>query len=206
MIRLRVPLCVLALSVLPAPAGAFPSISPSVPRLRPLDHQAAMLVARGVQDSPTFRALVDRLARADVIVYIEVGPRVATADGALRLVGATKYARMVHISLSRDLTIFELVGVLGHELHHAVEIADNPDVRNEDGLRRFYRTHGMPGCGLGAYDSEGARAAGHRVRREIDGNRPGADHSPGVDARRQAGDSEPTAFRAPRARGGMYRR
>lgn len=167
MIPLRVSLCVLVLSLLPVPGRAQPSMPPSVPRLRPLDHRAATLLARGVRDSPTFRALVDRLSRSDVIVYIEVGPKRTRTDGVLQLITATKYVRMLHVSLSHHLTIVELVGLLGHELHHAVEIADNPDVRDEDGMRRFYRRHGLPGVGLGVYDSEGAREAGRQVRQEI---------------------------------------
>ena len=146
-----------------------------VPRLRPLDSWAAALIAHGTRESPTFRSLVDRLDRSDVIVYVEVGRKTARAHGALRFVGATKSARMVHVSLSHRLTNTELVALLGHELHHAVEIAENPGIRDEDSLRQFYRTHGFPGCDLGTYESEGARQAGRRVRREIAEGHPGPD-------------------------------
>ena len=167
MSRPRVWLCVLALSVASAAAAAPSTLPLSVPRVRPLDSWAAMLVARGVQQSPTLRSLVDRLNRSDVIVYIEVGPLQATADGMVRFLAATKYGRLVRVSLSHRLTHHELLGLLGHELHHAMEIADHPDIRDEQALRRFYQAHGEPGCGLGTYESEGARSAGRKVRAEI---------------------------------------
>ena len=172
-------LAVCAIALAESVSAVTPRPDSVVPRLRPLDGWAKALLARGVEQSPTFRALVDRLAEADVIVYVEMGPKVASAPGALRFVGVSASFRFVHIALHQSLTHAELVGVLGHELHHAVEVAGAPHIRDEESLRRFYRAHGEPGRGLGAYDSEGAREAGHRVRQEVAGSRPEPGVAPG---------------------------
>ena len=58
-----------------------------------------------------------------------------------------------------------LVGILGHELQHAVEVADAEDVTSAEGLGRLYRRIGV-GTGPGMYDTEAARQTGYEVRAE----------------------------------------
>ena len=165
MARLSFVLCALALAASATSAASPPKAA--IPRLRPLDSWSKALVARGLEESPTFRALVDRLARADVIVYVEVGPKVASASGALRFVGASASFRFVHVSLDQSLTHTELVAVLGHELQHAVEIAGSPDVRDLESFRRYYQQQGEVGAEFGWFETEAARRVGRRVREDL---------------------------------------
>ena len=109
----------------------------------------------------------DRLARADLIVYVAVGPRVATAHGALRFVGASATFRFVHVSLDQSLTHTELVAVLGHELQHAVEVAGSPDIRDTESFRRYYQQQGEVGAEFGWFETEAARRTGRRVREDL---------------------------------------
>ena len=165
MADLSVVVCALALTGLVMAAPSPPD--PGIPRVRPLDDWSKALVAHGLERSPTFRALVDRLARADVIVYVEVGPKVASANGALRFVGASASFRFVHVSLDQSLTHTELVAVLGHELQHAVEVAGSADIRDTESFRRYYQQQGEVGAEFGWFETEAARRAGRRVREDL---------------------------------------
>jgi hypothetical protein len=60
-----------------------------------------------------------------------------------------------------------MVSRLGHELQHAVEIADAPCVRDSQDVARFYLETGDADMGGTRYDSAAARAAGERVREEL---------------------------------------
>jgi len=169
------PFVVCALALAGSVTATLSPPKAAIPRLRPLDTWSKALVARGLEKSPTFRALVDRLARADLIVYVAVGPRVATASGALRFVGTSATFRFVHVSLDQSLTNTELVAVLGHELQHAVEVAESPDVRDLESFRRYYQQQGEVGSEIGRFETEAARRAGRRVREDLAGREgPGA--------------------------------
>jgi hypothetical protein len=75
-------------------------------------------------------------------------------------------SRCLWIIVKRDRLSIPRVGVLGHELQHAVEVLEDPDVRNADDLERFLRRQ------HGAYDgqileTDAALAAGDRVVSEL---------------------------------------
>jgi hypothetical protein len=53
-----------------------PDASP-IPRVRPTDVRIATLLARGAEQSATFRSLLDRINTTDGIVYVEAGRCVA---------------------------------------------------------------------------------------------------------------------------------
>ena len=65
-----------------------------------------------------------------------------------------------------------LVGLLGHELQHAVEIADAPEAIDEQTLIGLYQRIGIGGAirnGIRSFDTAAALVAGQRVSREIPG-------------------------------------
>ena len=122
----------------------------------------------GVSHSPTFRELAARLERSDVIVYVSVEPRrPGRRAGATRFVGATPRIRFLHIALDPDLSPKELVALLAHELQHAIEVADAPEVRDLDSFRQYYERHGFRDQRVDTYDSRAARETGRRVRAEL---------------------------------------
>jgi hypothetical protein len=61
------------------------------------------------------------------------------------------------------------VAALGHELQHAMEVADAPDVRDEGALARFYARIGTEGALPRSYDTLAAQLAGRRVLMEVQG-------------------------------------
>jgi hypothetical protein len=91
--------------------------------------------------SETARSLVERLNESDVIVYV----RFVCFDrlrGFLQLMGCDDAWRRVLITVRIGPRDIDAPAVLAHELQHAVEIADTPEVRGDETLAELYRRIG----------------------------------------------------------------
>ena len=136
-------------------------------RLRAMQKEGDALVAMGMASSPTFRRLVNRLERSDVIVYVDVRPDMPDyLGGSLRFITCSASARFLRVQLNRSLSRPMLVAFLAHELQHAVEVADAPDLTSADDLRGLYRRIGVR-MGPDTFDSIAARETGYVVRDEL---------------------------------------
>jgi hypothetical protein len=140
------------------------------PHVRTTDQRLLRLVRDGVRTSETFRRLVDRLNRSDVVVYLDCAGGTAAADGRLTFVSAVGGYRYVHVRMARLPSTDVQIALIGHELQHAVEIADAPDVVDSHSLAREYQRIGFlspritPGV---SFDSDAAVEVGQRVLREM---------------------------------------
>lgn len=136
--------------------------------VRTTNENVQRLLERGVSKSPTFAALLARLNASDVIVYIEQTldmPK--TLEGRLLLMPLANHQRYLRIQINRNGSQNELVATIGHELRHAIEVADATEVRDETALELLYRRIGMGSTGEHNYDTEAARTTGRRVRKEL---------------------------------------
>jgi hypothetical protein len=140
-------------------------------RVRSTDRHIIELLHKGVARSKTFAQLVTALNTTDVIVYIERTPTLPTTlAGRLLLLPMARNQRYLRIQVRSDLSPFELIALIGHELRHALEIAQNPTVRDESAMLALYRRIGQPSTGaLHTYDTQAAQSAGRRVRMELAG-------------------------------------
>ena len=103
-----------------------------------------MLIATGMDRSATFRQLVRRIERSDVIVYVEARHDMRDGvGGSMRFIARSATDRFVRIQLNADCSNHTLVALLGHELQHVVEVADHAEVQSPDDLRDFYRRTGV---------------------------------------------------------------
>jgi hypothetical protein len=120
----------------------------------------------GAAESQTFRSLLNSLADSDLIVHVQLVDRLMTA-GRTYFVTATPTVRYVRVEVGFRGNVNETVALIGHELQHAVEIAQEPRIRDRQGLSLFYK--GMPGNSMSTtqYDSVAARVIEDRVRREM---------------------------------------
>ena len=149
-------------------------------RLRPIHKRVEMLIATGMDRSATFRQLVRRIERSDVIVYVEARHDLRDGmGGSMRFLARSATHRFVRIQLNADYNNHTLVALLGHELQHVVEVAEHAEVQSPGDLRAFYRRTGVR-TGPDTFDSEEARHAGYQVRDEMQGN-----PAPAHGARRQ---------------------
>jgi hypothetical protein len=129
------------------------------------------LLARGIARSQTFGRLMAALDGTDVIVYVEV-TRSLPAAVAGRLLFATTVAdghRYLRVQISADGPLSMRIAALGHELQHAIEVSEAPEVRCEQSLARFYERIGTEGAVPRSYDTTAAQIAGQQVLLEVKG-------------------------------------
>jgi hypothetical protein len=170
MSTLRTSIVLLALLVAPAVASATPpmGVVPGGPRLRPDDSRSAALVLEGLERSETLRSLVDRLEERNVIVYVQWQPTLrGRLAGSLTWIAAAGRYRYVRVSWSPDLSMSAAIATLGHELQHAVEVANEPSIVSAETLEAYYRAHGISMTSHNGWDTIAARDRGDTVRREI---------------------------------------
>jgi hypothetical protein len=150
----------------PAPAYAL-LVSPNR-HVRAADTRVQDFLAAGFHRSATFARLLSALNASDVIVYIE---RVMTLPhdtmGRLTIVPVSSGQRYLRIQIRSDLSSTEAIALIGHEMRHALEIADAPAVRDAQGMIRLYRDIGHSSGGDHVYDTTAAQDAGRQVRREL---------------------------------------
>jgi hypothetical protein len=140
--------------------------------VRMTDKRLHQLVHEGLRNSDTFRSLVARLEQSDVVVYFECNGARSPA-GRLTFVSAVAGLRYLHVRVSRLGSREQQIALIAHELRHAVEVADAPDVVDVKSLgaayeRIGYVNHGVATPGV-AFDSEAAVRTGYQVLHELSG-------------------------------------
>lgn len=151
-----------------------------IPHLRPLTDTAKEVIKRGLAESATFRDLVQRLDRSDVIVYVEEDVYQPKAlAGRLSFLTTGGGFRYVRVWLQWRSYDIQQVATLAHELQHALEIAERPEVVDQESLGRAFEHLGHQRRAAygpsGMYDTAAAVEAGDRVWREIAGRDTAAD-------------------------------
>jgi hypothetical protein len=145
--------------------GAYGEIQ--VVRLRPVDSLTRTLLEVGRERSDVFRALADRIDRSDLIVHVRTAMVLPHGiDGRLQFAVSVPGARYLRVTVRGNLAPDRLVAVIGHELMHAVEVADHPAVRDRESFRELYARIGHSHNGV-AFDTRAAVDAGNRVLAEL---------------------------------------
>jgi hypothetical protein len=166
--RTVVALVTLALSTaITRAAGGTADIGDTNParHVRTFDTNLNALIAEGTRRSALLRTLVDRLNRSTVFVYIETALLPRQLSGRLTFLGAGQPWRYLRVEIECRQSTVGQVAALGHELQHAIEIADQTAAIDPGSIRALYRTIGFAVDDSGRrFESNAARAAGHRVR------------------------------------------
>jgi hypothetical protein len=109
------------------------------PHVRTVERKVASLIDLGVARSVTFRQLVDQLNASDVVVYVAFKQ---TRDGLgaylahdIIVAGGRRY---LHVAIETLGTDRHIVARLGHELQHALEVAQALDARDAAALERLF--------------------------------------------------------------------
>ncbi|HEX9366152.1 MAG TPA: hypothetical protein VF921_05970, partial [Vicinamibacterales bacterium] len=111
------------------------------------------------------RELLARLDCSDVIVYVEITASSRVLRARTKLVAAPPGVRFLRIGINAGLSGLDLPALLGHELQHAVEIADREDVRAAAAVRRLYAEGGRRD-GSDRFETDAALDVERRVRLE----------------------------------------
>ena len=157
--------------VLAAPSDRSGLLSSPDRRVRSTDPRVTALLELGIHRSPTFAGLVESLNTTDVIVYIQrVRDLPTTLAGRLVLLPMANTQRYLRIQVRGDLGQAEMIALIGHELRHALEIAEDPNVRDAPGMRMLYERIGHPSGGSNhTFDTFAAQNTGRQVRMELAG-------------------------------------
>ena len=148
-------------------AGGDALLDSPARHVRTTNRAMTQLLRNGYHHSPSFAALLQRLEKSDVYVYIEEVPRLPNAlEGRLLVVPPAHGTRYVRIQIVLRGGLNDSSAVLGHELQHAVEVAENPSVLDNDSLIALYRRIGIA-RGHNEYDTEEAQKMGRRVLKEL---------------------------------------
>jgi hypothetical protein len=160
--------CVLAVAVAaPVSSAPTPGLSP-MRHVRSTSDYVEQLLATGSARSYTFRSLVHRLERSDVIVYVEpVSGLPPHLQGRLLLMGIGRGTRFLRVEFQRNQSSNESIALIAHELQHAMEVADAPDVQDTATFARLYKRIGHHGAIEGEYDTWAALDAGRAVWKEL---------------------------------------
>jgi hypothetical protein len=135
--------------------------------VRSQDRSIRYLLKRGFNNSPTFAHLMARLEHSDVIVYVEEVPRLPAAiEGRMMMLPTSHGQRYVRIQIALRGAPDDSIAILGHELQHAIEVAQERDVNDQAELAALYQRIGMR-SGDKIYDTFAAQEVGRLVRREL---------------------------------------
>ncbi len=160
----------------PAPDAApaigdavVPSAAVNATRLRTSSPRLRRWLARGVERSPTLRALARQVERGDVIVYLEMAYDLDAGMAAcVTWMASVPGARYVRVSLRPNLRETDATAMLAHELQHVVEVIEHPEVTSGDTLAALYARIGHRTGALGvAWDTLAALRAGDSARLEL---------------------------------------
>lgn len=145
--------------------------------IRTPDAQVRALLIEGCRQSPTLRRLARDIGVTDGVVYVTLGacPIRALRGCLLHTIQDTGNARYLWIRLQNvGVDPADMVAVLAHELQHALEVLERPDVRSPRDLIDSYRSHdsrAFSDSALGSpyrmYETSAAIDAGRAVLAEL---------------------------------------
>jgi hypothetical protein len=135
-------------------------------RVRLLGRRLQPLAAEGALRSRTFARLLLTLQKGRVIVHVQdtqLPPSVPARLVPGRQIGGFRYLR-VQLGSTRGGN--DLIALLGHELFHALEIAQSDEV-DSAGIGNLYRRIGYRTDGAHQFDTDAAREVESLIRREL---------------------------------------
>lgn len=161
---------IIALVLAAGPAGGHTDVATSnvvaISRVRTESAEVRHLIDETASRSPTVRALLARLAVTDTIVYVEFTPSPLVPTARTKFVTTATGARFLRIGININAAPADRGPWLGHELQHALEIAERRDVRDESAVRALYHRIGRS-HGADQFETDGARSVEWAVRAEL---------------------------------------
>jgi hypothetical protein len=131
------------------------------------------LLEEGRERSPKFRSLVDAIDQSTGIVYVEFGYcAFGHLEGCLlRHIAMTRGDRYLRVLIIRDknrLSHDRLLSVIAHELQHALEVIEHPEVVDPTTMETMFHEIGVPLTGGShGYETSAAHAAEYAVFAEL---------------------------------------
>ena len=150
---------------MPANHPAAVSRAPRIMRVRSLGSTLAAVMTEAPVRSTTFRQLANAISQTDGIVYVEDGDCGHGVRACLATVTMAGANRIVRVRVDANTTDWNLMGSIGHELQHAVEVLSSRSVSNTKALYLFYQLNGIRTGSV--FETAAAVRAGNNVRAEV---------------------------------------
>ena|SRR5688572_27971511 len=147
------------------------SFAQTTPRLRVLDSILRSTFEHGIAQSPTLRELVAKIDLTSVLVFVDCELQMPERIGAqLNFVTTVNGVRYVRVTIGCALAPRRQVALLAHELQHALEIGERPDITDVDTMESFYDGTGFQSFENGThkgFETDAALAIQQRVEEEM---------------------------------------
>jgi hypothetical protein len=108
---------------------------------------------------------VAAIEATDGIVYLRVGTCGRLRACLMHQISIAGPHRVLSIIVDAQHPDLSLMGAIGHELQHALEVLGDARIRTDEALFAFYKLHGLKLKGV--FETLEAVAAGDAVRDEI---------------------------------------
>ena len=136
-------------------------------RVRSASPRITAAIRQAMEGSATFRGLIATIDASDGYVFVNEGVRACFVS-----VTSSGSNRFMFVRIDSRKTDSELMGLIGHELRHTIEVIGEPSVKNNAAKYLFYErtsTHGI----TATHETRAAVNAGYIVRAEVEKfNRP----------------------------------
>jgi hypothetical protein len=138
-----------------------------VPRVRSDDPSITKLIEQAMTHSPTFKRLIANIEASNGIVYVQSGSCPGRVVACLPIwmasSGGNRFMRII-VDRERIDSDWQLLGAIGHELQHAIEVLRDRFVTNSVKMYYFYRRY-APTAGE-RFETPDAARAGMAVEEE----------------------------------------
>ena len=147
-------------------AVARPVVVPARAGVRTESSTVAKLIGQAAQYSAKFRELIDTIEASDGIVYVNEGECARGVRACLlHMVTVAGPWRCLWVHVDTQRPDWDLMGSIGHELHHATEVLSDRRVTSNLAVVQFFRTEGT--VTNGTFETGAAVKAGFAVRAEL---------------------------------------
>ena len=124
------------------------------------------LIQQATERSATFRSLIETINASDSFVFVDEGDCGHGVRACFVSVTASKTNRYMRVIVDMRKADWDLMGSIGHELRHTIEVIGNPQVRDNTAKYFFYEQIGSHGMAR-ARETQAATDAGNTVRSEV---------------------------------------
>jgi hypothetical protein len=135
-------------------------------RVRSTNPVITGLITQASAQSPTFRELIHTISSTDGVVYVEEGACGFGVQACLARVTTAGDNRWLWVFVNTDTDDWDLMGSIGHELQHALEVLNEPSVTSTAAMFMLYSRIGWRGLGR-AFETYAAVETGTAIRAEI---------------------------------------
>ena len=148
-----------------APVGGQASLMASDAHVRGVTSRLVMIIHEATAQSDTFRGLVDQISQTNGVVYVAAGECGHGVQACLVPAMTTMGPRVLRILVDGRRADRDLMGSIGHELQHAIEVLSRRSIRTYSAMILLYKEL-CDACGP-RFETDEAVRAGNAVRDEL---------------------------------------